>query len=321
MTVVAVYVCPQTVVSSLSTAMDCFVAANRLAGKTLFRVRRVSADGQPVPTAYGMLPVDGDLRLAGDADLLLVPAIGQDIDIVLAANRPLLDWLAAHPGRAQASICTGAFLLAAGGGLDGRRATTHWAMAEEFRRRFPRVRLEPEQLLTHDGDRFCSGGALAGVDLCLHLVAQFGGEWLARQAAAVLVMDYGRGLQSRFVPRLPAPQDRDPAVARLQRWLEQHHAQAVTLEAMAAQLHCSPRTLLRRFKEATGLTPNEYLQRARISAAEALLAAGGLAVEQVALRVGYENRAAFARLFKTLTGETPAAYRRRFRQDDTGTAA
>ena len=311
MPLIVVHVCPHTVMSSLSTAVDCFIAANRLAGKTVFRVKRVSGDGRPVKTAYGELPVDGALSLADDADLLLVPAIGQDIDAVLADNRPLLDWLAAHPSRAVASICTGAFLLAAGGALDGCRATTHWAMAEAFRRRFPRVRLETEQLLTQDGGRFCSGGALAGVDLCLHLVGHFGGEWLARQTAGVLVMDYGRGLQSRFVPRLPAPQGQDPAVARLQRWLEQHHAEALTLEAMAEQLHCSPRTLLRRFKEATGLTPNEYLQRVRISAAEALLASGRLPVEQVALRVGYENRAAFARLFKTVTGETPAAYRQR----------
>lgn len=311
MPVIAVYVCPHTVMSSLSTALDCFALANRFAGKVLFRLKKISADGQPVITGFGELAVDGGLEWAASADLLLVPAIGQDIDPVLAANSPLLRWLEQHPGQPVASICTGAFLLAAGGALDGCRATTHWAMAEPFRRRFPRVRLEIDQLLTQDGSRFCSGGAMAGIDLCLHLIRLHGGDWLARQVAAVLVMDVGRGPQSRFVPRLPVPQERDPAVANLQRWLEQHHAQALTLDEMAAQLHCSPRTLLRRFKEATGLTPNDYLQRVRISAAESLLASGRQSVEQVALRVGYENRAAFAKLFKTLTGETPAGYRRR----------
>ncbi|MDO8329634.1 MAG: helix-turn-helix domain-containing protein [Fluviicoccus sp.] len=311
MPVIAVYVCPHTVVSSLSTALDCFALANRFAGKSLFKLRKISADGRPVTTLYGELAVDGGLELASVADLLLVPAIGQDIDPVLAANSPLLRWLEQHPDKPVASVCTGAFLLAAGGALDGYRATTHWAMAEPFRQRFPRVRLEVDQLWTHDGPRFCSGGALAGIDLCLHLVQLYGSDWLARQVAGVLVVDYGRGLQSRFVPRLPLPQQQDPAVGNLQRWLEQHHAQTVTLEAMAAQLHCSPRTLMRRFKEATGLTPNDYLQRVRISAAEALLASGRQSVEQVALRVGYENRAAFAKLFKTLTGETPAAYRQR----------
>lgn len=321
MPLIAVYVCPHTVMSSLSTALDCFVLANRLSGKTMFRLRKVSADGQPVRTGYGELAVDGGLELAAAADLLLVPAIGQDIDPVLVMNSPLLRWLEQHPDQPVASICTGAFLLAAGGALDGYRATTHWAMAESFRQRFPRVRLEIDQLLTQDGSRWCSGGALAGIDLCLHLIRQQGGDWLARQVAAVLVMDDGRGLQSRFVPRLPVPQERDPAVANLQRWLEQHHAQTLTLEDMAAQLHCSPRTLLRRFKEATGLTPHDYLQRVRISAAESLLASGRLPVEQVALRVGYENRAAFAKLFKVLTGETPAAYRRRCQQGGGGPAA
>lgn len=290
-----------------------FALANRFAGQPLFRVQKVSADGLPVKTAYGEMPVEGGLELATVANLLLVPAIGQDIDRVLAANSPLLAWLAQHPQQTVASVCTGAFLLAAGGLLDGYRATTHWAMAESFRQRFPQVRLDIGQLLTHDGPRFCSGGALAGIDLCLHLVQLHGGDWLARQVAGVLVVDYGRGLQSRFVPRLPVPQEQDPPIARLQRWLEQHHARTVTLDDMAGQLHFSPRTLLRRFKEATGLTPNEYLQRVRISAAEALLASGRQPVEQVALQVGYENRAAFAKLFKTLTGESPAAYRQRCR--------
>lgn len=150
---------------------------------------------------------------------------------------------------------------------------------------------------------------MAGIDLCLQLVARDGGEWLARQVAALLVMDYGRGVQSRFVPRLPAPQLQDLAIAQLQRWLEQHYAQPLTLADMAAVVSCSPRTLLRRFKEATGLTPNEYVQRLRISAAEHLLRHTDWSVERIALQVGYENRAAFSRLFKLMTGMSPAAYR------------
>jgi transcriptional regulator GlxA family with amidase domain len=306
---IALYVCRHTVLSSLSTAKDTLLAANQCVGSRLFDLLVVSADGQRVSTPEGQLAVDGDLVRAAQADLLLIPAIGRQVDAAIGHNRVLCDWLTQQPTLHVGSICTGAFLLAASGRLDGQRATTHWAMADEFRRRFPQVRLDSDQLVTQDSGYWCAGGAMAGVDLCLQLVARFGGEWLARQVAALLVMDYGRGGQSRFVPRLPAPQSHDGAIAQLQRWLEQHYAQPLTLADMAAQLSCSPRTLLRRFKDATGLTPNEYVQRVRISAAEHVLRHTDSPVEQVALRVGYENRAAFSRLFKLMTGMSPAAYR------------
>lgn len=306
---IALYVCAHTVLSSLSTAKDCLLSANRCLGSRLFSLRVVSSDGQDIHTAEGSIRVDGDLSHAAQADVLLIPAIGQQIDSVLMTNQLFCEYLAAHPQQRVASICTAAFLLAASGRLDGQRATTHWAMADEFRRRFPHVRLDSDQLLTQDGLCWCSGGAMAGIDLCLQLVARDGGEWLARQVAALLVMDYGRGVQSRFVPRLPAPQLQDLAIAQLQRWLEQHYAQPLTLADMAAVVSCSPRTVLRRFKEATGLTPNEYVQRLRISAAEHLLRHTDWPVERIALQVGYENRAAFSRLFKLMTGMSPAAYR------------
>ncbi len=314
MLVIALYVCPDTIMSSLGTALDCFNLANQFAEQPLFRLHKVSHDGKAVTTAYGEMTVDGDLASAITADIVLIPAIGQQVQKVIQRNAELLTWLATHKNKQIGSVCSAAFLLAAAGILNGYRATTHWGLAEQFRHNFPQVRLEIEQLMTHDGLRFCSGGAQAGVDLCLYLIRLYGGDWLARQVAGVLVMDYGRGLQTRFVPRLPALQNRDLAIARLQRWLEQHYAQALCLDDMAAQLHCSPRTLSRRFKEATSLTPNDYLQRVRISAAEALLAENQQAVEQIAMRVGYEDRAAFAKLFKQLTGETPAAYRRRCQQ-------
>lgn len=314
MPMLAVYICPHTVMSSLGTASDCFSLANQFSNPPLFKILKVSHNGQPVTTAYGEIKVDGDLKSAEKADIFLIPAIGQQIATVIKDNQPLLHWLhqQAVQGKQQlASLCSAAFVLAAAGTLDGHAATTHWALADKFRQTFPRVKLTIEQLVTHDGQILCSGGAQAGVDLCLHIIRLYGGDWLARQVASALVVDYGRGLQTRFVPRLPPPQQQDLALASLQRWLEQHYAQTVTLEAMAERLHCSPRTLLRRFKDATGLTPNDYLQRVRISAAESRLAESRQTIEQIAAQVGYENRAAFAKLFKQMTGETPAAYRQR----------
>ncbi|HSW05417.1 GlxA family transcriptional regulator [Aquabacterium sp.] len=334
MITIALLLCPSTVPSSLAMALDVFQLANQVAsqapgGAPLFRLQRISIDARPIDSPLGRLNVDGGLDGAARADLLLVPAVGHQLDAVIADNRQLIDWLRLRRGRRTnaagaasstraapprfASLCSGAFVLAAAGLLDGRRATTHWTLEALFRRRFPQVRLAIDALLTQDGDVCCSGGAYAGLDLCLHLVRLCGGEGLARQVANLLVIDDLRTTQLRYAPRVPAGGHGDGAIQRLQRWLDGHYADSVTLEQLAERTHCSPRTLLRRFKAATGLTPIDYLQRVRVTAAEAQLGDGRQTVETVAWAVGYEDRAAFAKIFKRLTGESPAAYGRRAR--------
>ncbi|MDH0481307.1 MULTISPECIES: helix-turn-helix domain-containing protein [unclassified Pseudomonas] len=312
---IALYTCPQTVLSSLSMADDAFRLANQLAGEALFEVLRVSADGAPVRSGYAELRVDGDLGLAEGADLLLIPATGSALQRTLDGNAVLLAWLARRPTeQGLASLCSSACLLAAAGVLDGRRATTHWALAETFRRHFPRVDLRIDELFTEDANRYCSGGAQAGLDLCLHLIARHGGDWLAERVAATLVVERERGSQARFAPLLPAAGQDDPLIAPLLRWLQRHHAEPIDLPGLAARAHCSTRTLLRRFRAATGLTPHDYLQRVRISAAQTALRHPGRSLEQVAAQVGYADRASFAKRFKQLCGETPGAWRKRLRQ-------
>ncbi|MGQ7959193.1 GlxA family transcriptional regulator [Pseudomonas sp. SP16.1] len=307
---IALYVCPQTVCSSLSMAQDAFGLANRLSPTPRFRLQRFSLDGAPVQLDFARIAVDGGLQLAERADLLILPATGSAVEQTLAANAALLPWLA-QPRRQQlASLCSSAFLLAAASLLDGRRATTHWALAEAFTRRFPRVKLQAEQLLTEDGRLFCSGGAQAGLDLCLHLIALHGGDWLAQQVASALVVERQRGLQSRFAPLLPDG-CADAALAPLLRWLREHHAEPIDLSRLAQLAHCSPRTLLRRFKAATGLTPNDYLQRLRIANAQQALSRSSDSLERIAASVGYADRATFAKLFKQLCSETPGAFRKR----------
>ncbi|MBB2495703.1 GlxA family transcriptional regulator [Aquipseudomonas ullengensis] len=312
---IALYVGPQTVCSSLSMADDAFRLANQLAGERLFDTVRVSQDGQPVELGFVQVRVDGDLRLAENVDLVVIPASGSSVPRMLDSNATLLAWLAKRPAEQQlASLCSGAFLLAAAGALDDRRATTHWSLASEFRQRFPQAKLQIEQLFTEDTNRFCSGGAQAGLDLCLHLIAWHAGDWLAQRLASALVVERERGPQSRFAPLLPEPREEDGLIGPLLRWLHEHHHEAIDLERLAAQAHCSTRTLLRRFKAATGLTPNDYLQRLRISAAQTALRNPARSLEQVAAQVGYADRATFAKLFKQLCGESPGAFRKRLSQ-------
>ena len=309
---IALYVCPQTVCSSLSMAQDAFSLANRLAGTACFRLERFSLDGQPVQLEFAQIRVDGGLQLAEQADLLIVPATGSAISKTLESNAELLPWLARRDRQQVASLCSSAFLLAAAGLLDGRQATTHWALAEAFSRHFPQVKLRSDLLLTEDGPLFCSGGAQAGLDLCLHLIARHAGEWLAQQVASTMVIERQRGTQTRFAPLLPSSEDK--TLAPLLAWLREHHAEAIDLNRLAQQAHCSARTLLRRFKQATGLTPGDYLQRLRVSVAQQALADSTQSLEQIASEVGFADRATFAKHFKQLCGETPGAFRKRMRR-------
>lgn len=318
MITVALLLTPSTVPSSLAMALDVLRLGNAAAGaRPLWKLQRLSPDGRPLASPLGTLAVDGGPEAADKADLLLVPAIGRPDAAALAAAAPWTDFLRRRrPRRADttlprfASICSAAFVLGEAGLLDGRRATTHWALAQAFRQRYPAARLMIDQMLTHDGEVACSGGALAGMDLCLHLLRLAGGDALARRVANELVFDEQRGPQSRHAPLLPAPDHNDGGIGRLQRWIESQHARPLTLNTMAEQLHCSPRSLLRRFRQATGLTPIAYLQRVRVAAATALLADAQQTVESVAWAVGYEDRAAFAKVFKRITGASPAAQRR-----------
>lgn len=309
---IALYVCPQTVCSSLSMAQDAFSLANRLAGTPHFELLRFSLDGQPVQLEFAQIQVDGGLPLAEQADLLIVPATGSAIARTLDSNARLLPWLARRDRQQVASLCSSAFLLAAAGLLDGRQATTHWALAEAFARQFPQVKLRSDLLLTEDGLLFCSGGAQAGLDLCLHLIARHAGEWLAQQVADAMVIERQRGTQTRFAPLLPSSED--TTLAPLLSWLREHHAEVIDLNRLAQQAHCSVRTLLRRFKQATGLTPGDYLQRLRISLAQQALADSTQSLEQIASQVGFADRASFAKRFKQLCGETPGAFRKRMRR-------
>ena len=310
---IALFICPQTVCSSLSMAMDAFQLANQLAGERLFHLQRFSLDGRAVQLQFASISVDGDLSLAESADLVMLPATGSAIDATLAVNALLLPWLATQAQhRHLASLCSSAFLLGAAGVLDGRTATTHWSLASQFRQRFPLVNLQAEHLLTHDERLFCSGGAHAGLDLCLYLIGWHAGADLAHKVAAALVFDQGRGEQTRFAPLVPEASRNDPLQPLLS-WMRQHHAEALDLQRLAERANCSPRTLLRRFRASTGITPNEYLQRLRICAAQVALRQPARSLEQVAADVGFGDRAAFAKLFKRLCGETPGAFRQRLR--------
>ncbi|MBI2734277.1 MAG: helix-turn-helix domain-containing protein [Aquabacterium sp.] len=311
---VGVFVCEQVSLASLGLAMDVFRMANAMPGAYRFELLRVSNDGAAVAHPDGLLTVDGDASLLFGVDLVVVPSMWTQGADAVQRNGRLVRALRDLPEHVLVvTMCTGAHMLAASGRLSGKRATTHWLLADDLQARYPAVHVDAADNLALQGSLICSGGSLAGVDACLHAVQVLTDRATARRLAAMLVTDLRRGPQSRFVPSLGLRHHADKGMRRLQDLLESRCDEPWALDDMAAQVCVSARTLQRRFRAATGMTPVQYLQAARIERSKDLLEAERLPVPEVAARVGYQDRVACGRLFKKMVGMSPAAYRQKHR--------
>lgn len=275
----------------------------------------------PVRTQAGYdLLVTAGLDALERADTVLVPgwqqAPGTEVPpTVVAAVR------GAHQRGARiVGLCSGAFVLAAAGLLDGRRAATHWARAAELAARFPQVRVDPAVLYVDHGDVATSAGSAAGVDLCLHLVRCDQGTAYAMRIARQMVMPPHReGCQLQYA-ELPTSGPVADSLAPLLEWLSGRLDQPVSVAEMAIRSQVSARTLTRRFTEQLGISPGRWLLDRRLAATRALLEETDLPVETIARRVGLSSAVNLRRRFHEALRTTPAAYRRAFRADEAGKA-
>lgn len=267
--------------SNVMGAIDLFNTANviaRFAGAPPpFEWRVVSPHGRPVRTSSGReLPVDGGLEAAARAKVIMIPAFGSPDDrrmiAAVESQRPLLPWLRRRhkAGVLLAAMCSGTFLLAECGVLDGQPATTSWWLASTFRQRYPRVDLEVGSMLTDGEHVLCAGTGMSHLDLALHLIERLAGRDIARACAKYTVLDDQRRSQAPFMI-LNHTRSYDPLVTRAEKWLKARLGEEISLEELAASVAVSPRTLARRFKAATGGSPQEFLQKLRIEAGKALL--------------------------------------------------
>lgn len=204
-------------------------------------------------------------------------------------------------------------MLAEAGLLDGRQATTHWGFSSQFRQRYPAVDLRPEKLVTVDGPVACAGGGTAWWDLGVYLVEQFAGPQVARELAKAFVIDAGRTSQAPYSAVQTRRYHSDKVILKLQDWLEEVYPQPVSLTAMAAYAGLTERSLLRRFRQATGDSPTNYLQMLRVEEARRRLESSRASIETITRDVGYDDVSSFSRLFRKHTGLAPGAYRNRFR--------
>jgi transcriptional regulator GlxA family with amidase domain len=319
---VTVLLLDQTFSSTAVGPMEVFRHAgslwNKLTGKAekpRFQVRTASADGRPVlcdgPIHIQPMSAIHDIRRT---DLIFIPTTGLSLDDVVERNAPVVPWLKRwhKRGAAIASVCSGVGLVAATGMLDGKRATTHWALADRFREKYPKVKWMPELMVTEDRDLYCGGGVHAALDLSLYLVEKFCGHEIAMESAKALLIEMPRAWQAGFAVVPLKTEHNDEAISTAQDWLHQNFHRPFPLEAPAHRAGMSLRNFVRRFKQATGDSPLAYLQKLRIAAAKRLLESNHRTMQEISDAVGYQDVAFFRSLFQRHTGVSPSAYRERF---------
>jgi transcriptional regulator GlxA family with amidase domain len=280
-----------------------------------YAVTVVSRDGEPLLTSSGLTvtPHAGLKGAPPSIDTLIVA--GGPGCMEAAADRRLLDWLAAASAasRRTVSVCTGAFLLARAGLLDGRRATTHWAFASELERLYPEVEVDPEPIFVRDGSIWTSAGVTAGMDLALALVEEDLDREAALAIARHLVLFLRRpGNQSQFSAALAFQQPEREPLRETLRFLLEHVADDHCVEAMAARAHMSPRHFARAFRDETGVTPARYVEHVRLEAARRRLEDTAEPVAAVATACGFGTAETMRRAFLRALEVSPAEYRRRF---------
>ena len=289
-----------------------------------YRVLVVSADGAPVRTSSGLTIVPhGAIGDVPDAIDTLIVAGGAGVE-GLCADRATLHWIAARARRARrvASVCTGAFALAAAGLLDGRRATTHWAAAAELARRHPEVLVDPEPIFVRDGDVWTSAGVTAGMDLALALVEDDLDRDAALTIARHLVLFLRRpGNQSQFSATLSAQAPRRDELRAIQRFVLENLAADLSVEALAQRAHMSPRHFARSFRAETGITPARYVQRLRLEAARRRIEDAREPLATTAAACGFGTPETMRRVFLRTLGVGPEGYRSRFQTTSDRAAA
>ena len=318
--VVAVLALPEVIGFDLQIPPQVFGSAEA-GGRPLYDVRVCGFDERvPTTAGFSLLLEHGPETLAV-ADTVIVPgtrfAPARREGVLPAEVQAALDAVPAHAR--WLSICTGAFVLAAAGILDGHRATTHWKYADDFRRLYPDVAVDEDVLFTDDGRVLTSAGLSAGIDLCLHLVRSDHGTAVANAVARHMVVPPWRdGGQAQFIER-HVPRRIDEATGDVRAWAQAHLDQPLDVATLARQASMSVRTFTRRFREETGQSPGAWVTQQLVRHAQHLLEATDLTVDDVATRAGIGTAASLRQHLRASLGVSPSAYRRAFRGTPTAT--
>jgi transcriptional regulator GlxA family with amidase domain len=316
--VVAILVFNGALALDVSGPAEVFATANRLSDRAEYDVRIVSKNGGTIVTASGISLLTEQASSLGDVDTFIVSG---GVKVKAVATDPEMGALvrrAAERARRLCSVCTGAFILAEAGVLDGRRAVTHWETCEEFRRRYPAVKLDLDPIYIRDGHIWTSAGVTAGIDLALALTEDDLGRAMAIGIAKQLVVFLHRpGGQAQFSSTLSAQtkaagREAAERFRKLHAWMAENIARELSVPVLAAQVNMAPRSFARIYAEAMGVTPAKAVEDLRLEAAKQTLEAGDTPLKVIAVQCGFGNEERLRRSFARRYGVAPSVYRERF---------
>ncbi len=250
-------------------------------------------------------------------NLIIIPSLNHNYQKTVKANKLMIEWIEKQykNGAEVASICTGAFLLATTGLLDGKLCSTHWSAADTFRTMFPKVDLKPDKLITDENGIYTNGGAYSFLNLMIYLVEKYYNRQTAIYCSKVFQIEMDRNMQSEFSIFTGQKQHDDAAILKAQDYIEKHFSDKISIETLAQKYNAGRRNFDRRFIKATGLSPLDYLQRVRIESAKKSFENSRKTVNEVMYDVGYNDTKAFREVFSRVTGLSPVAYKAKYNKD------
>ncbi len=284
----------------------------------LFDIQLVSLSQEP-PVYSGIYTVATNATIAEvtETDLIIIPALDADMLNNLEFNRGFIPWIREQykKGAEVASLCVGAFLLAATGLLNGRNCATHWMAANDFRRLFPEVNLVEDKIITDENGLYSSGGAFSYLNLILYLVGKFAGRDVAVFCSKAFQIDIERHSQSPFMIFKGQKEHEDELIKQAQEFIEGNFQDRITVDDLAAKVYLGRRNFERRFKKATANTVVEYIQRVKVEAAKKHFETSRKNINEVMFDVGYADVKAFRTIFRKITGLTPIEYRNKYNRE------
>jgi transcriptional regulator GlxA family with amidase domain len=290
---------------------------NKSGNPSLFKISFVGLDKQ-TSAANGSYIIKSDYTISdySRADLVIIPALEGNTSEIIKENKAFIPWIKQQydNGSEVASLCMGAFILAATGLVNGKECATHWSVTNEFRKMFPFVTLVEHKIITYEDGIYTSGGAFSSLNLILYIIQRYAGRQIAVLISKIFQIDLNRANQSQFIIFKGQKNHEDEEVKKLQNYLEENVEEKISIDDLTVRFSIGRRNLERRFKKATGNTILEYMQRVKVEAAKLYLESSRDTITDIMYKVGYTDNKNFRMTFKKYTGLTPAQYRSKFYQ-------
>lgn len=316
---VCLYIFDEVVPSSVTGVVDLLNGANRYmerAGKkAAFALSLVTEKGQGIPFHFNNTNIRQlNFEDVQQADLIIVPSFSVGNDAVLVRNKAAVEWIREMfaSGTEAASLCVGSYFLAEAGLLDGKEVTSHWAVAADMQKRYPKIRMKSDLVTTDQDGVYTSGGAFSSLKLVLYLIEKFCGRETALWISKMFAIEMDRTSQAHFKVFTGQHQHDDKDILRTQQYIEQNYRNDIGMEEVSSLANMSKRNFIRRFKAATNNTPIEYLQRVRIESAKKAIEMNHKDLPFIMEDTGYSDLKAFRKIFKRITGLSPMEYKRKY---------